>query len=65
MTGMVFSRFRRAMRLDYAAVVLFTLAAVAVACSHNHAHAPLVAAGLATLASLAAWRSAAMARAGR
>jgi len=56
---------RSVMRPDYAAVVLFTLAAVAVACSHNHAHAPLVAASLALVGAAALWRHRALARAPR
>jgi len=53
---------RSVMRPDYAAVVLFTLAAVAIACSHNHAHAPLVAAllalaGVAVCGGIVLWRA--------
>jgi len=62
-TRMAFSRLRGVARLDYAAVALFTLAAVAIACSHNHAHAPLVAAGLALAGATAVWRHRALARA--
>ncbi len=44
-------------RIHYTvAVVCATLTAVALACSHNHPHAPLVALALAALSAGAFWR---------